>query len=79
MIYLNIRLFTHWCLRRGPSRSAALRQHFTNDPLSTPHGTPIGKIPSEGYIKPRVYLASRLYSRMYLLPVLDHKDIYKTK
>jgi hypothetical protein len=36
MIYLNMRLFTHWCLRRGPGRSAALRQHFTDDPLSIP-------------------------------------------
>jgi hypothetical protein len=45
--------------------------------INTPR--PTGKIPGEGYAKPRVYLASPLYSRMHLLPVLDHEDVYKTE
>jgi hypothetical protein len=42
-------------------------------------GAPTGKIPGEGYAKPRAYLASPPYSRMHLLPVLDHEDVYKTE
>jgi hypothetical protein len=42
-------------------------------------GAPTGKIPGEGYAKPRAYLAPLPYSRMHLLPVLDHKDVYKTE
>jgi hypothetical protein len=40
-------------------------------------GAPTGKIPGEGYAKPRVYLAPPLYSRMHLLPVLNHENVYK--